>query len=94
MTYKNVLWTNDGVYISNTKARAAARDCVKHFGQGEKLLFALEVYDKGKQVADHHGLSYGWNQLHNEGTFIYLMARYKEDLPGAKFRVAAVQVGI
>lgn len=40
----NCLSTNIGCYLTMRKTLNAAKDCIKHFGQGERVRFELYVY--------------------------------------------------
>lgn len=44
MSSMNVLSTNIGYYLTMRKTLRAAKDCIKHFGQGERVRFELYVY--------------------------------------------------
>ncbi len=46
----NVLSTNIGSYLSMRDTLRAAKDCVKHFGQGERVRFELHAYLRQKDI--------------------------------------------
>ena len=48
----NVLSTNIGSFLNARDVRWAAKDCIKHFGQGEQIRFELYVYPSRKAVAN------------------------------------------
>jgi len=97
-----IMSTNYGVTMSYQKTKSTAKDVIKHFGQGEKILFDLYAYFNDREVEDNEpsyaccDISYGYNMPSNDnkfvGTFLYWMDRIHKENPRARFRLSANKV--
>lgn len=97
ISWKEVLWTNDGVYLSATKIRKAVRDCVRT-NPGEALRFDLYSFTKnaGTLVGNlFEGLHWEWRgSSSDKKNFLAILDAEHEKNPTAKFRVIGFRAEI
>lgn len=80
------------------KCLASTKDAIKHFGQGEKVLFMLRAFTSKRELEDnrpsyhYEDLSYGYNVLHNEDTFLGIVHRLHSEYKWLRFEVHAEQI--
>ena len=94
MNTLNVLSTNIGSYLSMRQTLSAAKDCVKHFGQGERIRFELYAYLKQKDIRNLNPLIFKdlpykdpWGK--NKNTLLEAIARVCKDWPRARYQIFA-----
>lgn len=97
MSSMNVLSTNIGKYLPAQTILSAAKDCIKHFGQGERVRFTLHVYPNKRAIrcaspAIYSDLPYSdpWNR--NEKTLLNIVHNTHRTLPkGVKYQIFATR---
>lgn len=93
ISWKEVLWTNDGVYLSAAKVRKAVRDCVRT-NPGEALRFDLYSFTKNVGTL-FEGLHWEWRGgSDNHNNFLARLNAEHEKNPTAKFRVIGYRAEI
>lgn len=90
ISWKEVLWINDGVYLSAAKVRKAVRNCVRT-NPGEALSFDLYSFtnNAGTLVgALFQNLHWEWRGgRDNKKNFLAILNAEHEKISTAKFRV-------
>jgi len=91
----NVLSTNYDRYLTMRQILSAAKDCIKHFGQGERIRFALYVYPNERSIsnrtpATYRDLPYSDPWGKNEKTLLNVVHNTRKTLPkGVKYQIFA-----
>lgn len=91
----NCLSTNIGCYLTMRKTLYAAKDCIKHFGQGERVRFELYVYPNAKSIknltpATYKDLPYNDPWGRNGKTLLTIVHNSHRTLPkGVRYQIFA-----
>ena len=93
----NVLSTNIGSYLTMRQTLNAAKDCIKHFGQGEQVRFELYVYPNKKSISNltpaiYKDLPYSDPWGRNGKTLLGVVYNTHRTLPkGVKYQIFATR---
>lgn len=91
----DVLSTNIGCYLTMSKTLCAAKDCIKHFGQGERVRFELYVYPNAHSIrnlapAVYKNLPYSDPWGKTDKTLLGIVYNTHKTLPkGVKYQIFA-----
>ena len=94
-TSMTVLSTNYDRYLTMRQILSAAKDCIKHFGQGERVRFDLYVYPSTSSIqnmtpAIYKELPYSDPWGKNENTLLRIVYNTHKTLPkGIKYQIFA-----
>lgn len=97
MSSMNVLSTNIGMYLPMRTVLSAAKDCIKHFGQGERVRFDLYVYPNERAIrnltpAIYSDLPYSDSWGKNKKTLLNIVHNTHRTLPkGVKYQIFATR---
>lgn len=89
----NCLSTNIGSYLTMRQTLSAAKDCIKHFGQGERIRFELYVYPNAKSIknltpATYKDLPYSDPWGKNNKTLLGVVHNTHRTLPkGVRYQI-------
>lgn len=95
MSSMNVLSTNIGKYLPARSVLSAAKDCIKHFGQGERIRFELYVYPNERAIhnltpAIYKDLPYNDPWGKNSKTLLTVVRNANHRLPkGVRYQIFA-----
>lgn len=93
ISWKPILRTNDGVFLSVSKVSKAVKDCVRT-NPGEALRFDLYSFTKNVGTL-FEGLHWEWRAgSDNHNNFLARLNAEHEEKPTAKFRVIGYRAEI